>query len=217
MAITHTFVSGKADGGDASLVQPSNWNAAHNIDNATITRAMLEGTAVNWQFLGKASLSVAAASVGPVVLTTARKHLQIRFWTPGSASAGIASLQLGGATIDTGANYCASLIEGVTLTTTSVSVTGIRIGVAATTGPRYCVLDVDTWASNLAKRVLARTNSVSTAANTAPTFTQVAGLWVDTTNSIQRVQFTAFNGLTGTTTVNLSAGCEFEVWGRDDD
>ena len=29
MAITHTFVSAIADGGDTSLVQPSNWNAAH--------------------------------------------------------------------------------------------------------------------------------------------------------------------------------------------
>ena len=28
-AITHTFVSGVADGGDASLVRPSNWNATH--------------------------------------------------------------------------------------------------------------------------------------------------------------------------------------------
>jgi hypothetical protein len=28
--IKHPFVSGIADGGDASLVQPSNWNAAHN-------------------------------------------------------------------------------------------------------------------------------------------------------------------------------------------
>jgi hypothetical protein len=217
MAITHAFVSGKADGGDSSLVQPSNWNAAHNIDNATVTRAMLEGTAVNWQFLGKASLGANAATVGPVVLSTVRKHLQIRFWTPGYANSGIASLQLGGAAVDTGSNYCASLIEGVTLNTTSVSVTGIRIGVSTTTGPRYCVLDVDTWASNLAKRVLGRTNSVSTAANTAPTFTQVAGLWVNTVDSIQRVQFTAFNALTGTTTVNLLSGTEFEVWGRDDD
>ena len=29
MAIKHTFTSGVADGGDASLVRPSNWNAAH--------------------------------------------------------------------------------------------------------------------------------------------------------------------------------------------
>lgn len=31
MPIKHAFTSGKADGGDATLVQPSNWNADHSI------------------------------------------------------------------------------------------------------------------------------------------------------------------------------------------
>ena len=30
--VTHPFVSAKADGGDATLVRPSNWNAGHTID-----------------------------------------------------------------------------------------------------------------------------------------------------------------------------------------
>ena len=30
--IKHTFVSGKTDGGDATLVRPSNWNAEHTVD-----------------------------------------------------------------------------------------------------------------------------------------------------------------------------------------
>lgn len=47
MAVTHAFVSGKADGGDATLVRPSNWNAAHTIDNDTITNAMLANMAAN--------------------------------------------------------------------------------------------------------------------------------------------------------------------------
>ena len=29
MGVTHTMVSGKSDGADASLVRPSDWNAAH--------------------------------------------------------------------------------------------------------------------------------------------------------------------------------------------
>ena len=33
MAIKHAFTSGKADGGDATLVQPSNWNADHTIQD----------------------------------------------------------------------------------------------------------------------------------------------------------------------------------------
>lgn len=32
MALKHTFVSAKADGGDATLVQPSSWNADHVVD-----------------------------------------------------------------------------------------------------------------------------------------------------------------------------------------
>lgn len=33
MAIKHAFVSGKADGGDTTLVRPSNWNADHTVEN----------------------------------------------------------------------------------------------------------------------------------------------------------------------------------------
>lgn len=33
MAIKHAFASGKSDGGDATLVRPSNWNADHVIDS----------------------------------------------------------------------------------------------------------------------------------------------------------------------------------------
>lgn len=42
MAIKHTFVSAIADGADATLVRPSNWNANHTIDNNTITYAMIQ-------------------------------------------------------------------------------------------------------------------------------------------------------------------------------
>ena len=35
ISLTHPFVSGKSDGGDATLVQPSNWNANHTIEMAT--------------------------------------------------------------------------------------------------------------------------------------------------------------------------------------
>ncbi len=35
ISLTHAFSSGKSDGGDATLVQPSNWNANHTITMAT--------------------------------------------------------------------------------------------------------------------------------------------------------------------------------------
>src|SRR5262245_37194239 len=43
MPIDHVFVSGKSDGGDASLVQPSNWNDHHAIA-ATIQVFTSSGT-----------------------------------------------------------------------------------------------------------------------------------------------------------------------------
>jgi hypothetical protein len=46
--ITHTYVSGIADGGDTTLVQPSNWNANHTVVidevNSVPTRLTLGGT-----------------------------------------------------------------------------------------------------------------------------------------------------------------------------
>lgn len=35
ITISHSFVSGKADGGDATLVKPSDWNAAEVTSMAT--------------------------------------------------------------------------------------------------------------------------------------------------------------------------------------
>jgi hypothetical protein len=37
MPITHAFVSAKSDGGDSTLVRPSNWNADHAADSLVVT------------------------------------------------------------------------------------------------------------------------------------------------------------------------------------
>lgn len=55
MAIKHPFVSGKADGGDASLVRPGNWNADHTIENDTITYAQIQNISATDRILGRAS------------------------------------------------------------------------------------------------------------------------------------------------------------------
>lgn len=41
MAIKHPFTSEKADGADNTLVQPSDWNADHIIEDASISEAKL--------------------------------------------------------------------------------------------------------------------------------------------------------------------------------
>lgn len=41
MAVKHAFTSGVADGVDDTVVQPSDWNANHVIEDGTITEAKL--------------------------------------------------------------------------------------------------------------------------------------------------------------------------------
>lgn len=53
MTVTHLFVSGKADGGDATLVQPGNWNAAHVIAAATITLAQIVNVSATQRVIGR--------------------------------------------------------------------------------------------------------------------------------------------------------------------
>lgn len=70
MAIKHAFTSGKADGGDATLVQPSNWNANHTIDSEVTFPAIASPAtpaAGNFNFFGKTlgNTRVMPASVGP--------------------------------------------------------------------------------------------------------------------------------------------------------
>ena len=55
MAIKHPFVSGKADGADTTLVRPSNWDAAHTIENDTITYAMMQNVSATDKLLGRST------------------------------------------------------------------------------------------------------------------------------------------------------------------
>jgi hypothetical protein len=53
MAVKHTFVSAKADSADPTLVNASNWNANHTIDNDTITYALLQNVSATQRVLGR--------------------------------------------------------------------------------------------------------------------------------------------------------------------
>lgn len=48
MAVKHAKVSAVADGADATLVQPSDWNSSHTIEDNTITTAMVAADAVTY-------------------------------------------------------------------------------------------------------------------------------------------------------------------------
>lgn len=53
--ITHTFVSAKANGGDATLVRPINWNDTHAIADDTITYAKMQNVVDDERILGRVS------------------------------------------------------------------------------------------------------------------------------------------------------------------
>ena len=59
MAITHAYVSAIADSGDATIVQPTDWNADHTIAAGSITVAMLangtDGELITWDASGVAA------------------------------------------------------------------------------------------------------------------------------------------------------------------
>lgn len=70
MAIKHAFTSGKTDGGDATLVQPSNWNANHTIDSEVtfpVVANPATPSANNFNFYGKilGNTRVMPTAVGP--------------------------------------------------------------------------------------------------------------------------------------------------------
>lgn len=86
ISVTHAFQSGKADGSDATLVQPSNWNAEHTITMATSrllgrltagTGAVEELTATQlWTLLGivTGTAMVFAQTAAPTGWTKSATH-----------------------------------------------------------------------------------------------------------------------------------------------
>lgn len=53
MAVKHAFNNPKADGADATIARPSDWNAAHTIDPATITLAMNVNVSATQRVIGR--------------------------------------------------------------------------------------------------------------------------------------------------------------------
>jgi hypothetical protein len=128
MALKHTFVSGKTNGGDATQVQPSNWNAAHTIDTDGITipanaSAPASPAADNVTlFCTEIANRAMPAFVGPSGLYTALQPLlarnKIAFWgVPGNATTVPGVFGMGALTIVSNA--------GTTMTSRNVATTNV--------------------------------------------------------------------------------------------
>jgi len=65
VSLKHQFTSGKLDGTDATLVQPSNWNAEHTLQLATsrLLGRTTAGTGVAEEIAVAGSLSLASGTL----------------------------------------------------------------------------------------------------------------------------------------------------------
>jgi hypothetical protein len=206
MAIKHTFVSGKADGADNTVVQPSNWNAVHTVDPATITRAMLEATAVNWRFLGNAVLGSAAATVA-VTLLASLKHLRVEYYIAGYAGAGgIAMVQYN---LDTGNNYNRTVSDNSGVPTQTNATSGIRVANTTATTERFGEFKVRNVSAQK-KFTVGHGTTLGAPTATGPNQNDFSGWWTNVAGLITSIQL-------GNAGVNLLTGSELIVWGRDDE
>ncbi len=160
-----------------------------------------------WEFLGSTSLGANATSLGPLTIA-ARKHIMIIAHVVGYSGGSIAGFQFNG---DTANNYSSSISDGVTAPTNTTNTNYIRVAETNITGPRFVKAVVRNVASTV-KKLLGQGQSNSDAAGTAPTLNNIAGIWANTAAQITTV--TLWSGNAG---INLLAGTEFAVWGRDDD
>ena len=90
MGIKHNFVSAKADGGDTSLIRPSNWNDNHTIDSEVTFPAVASPAtpaAGNFNLFGRTlATRTMPAIIGPsgldYALQPATWRQKIGIWTP---------------------------------------------------------------------------------------------------------------------------------------
>ena len=221
MTITHTKVSAKADGGDATLVLPSDWNASHTIGSGTVTRDQLEATGKGWQFLGTAS--GATTTVGPVVWTGTFRQIEVWYLIEGyNGGTPVGRLLVGGASISTTAATNGSrLREGVgTENTTAVSVPGMPLAVTLSNIPRGGKAFID-GRSGALKRIRVNGENGTPSVTTPMTLFEAIGAFSDlgTNLPLQRAQLTVYDTLTATSVSaqTFTANTYLAVWGRNTD
>lgn len=237
MAIIHLFSSSKADGSDATLIKPSDWNASHTIDPSTITRAQTALDARNWQFLGRATVSGSipaggkheATTMGPVILPGYFPQLQMHIYALPSGNAGTThavGIMCGSSSIDTGNNCSTGAFDPVVAATvaitaqTSVRVQSVLTG-AGVSGSLYAKVDI----ANLrgwTKRFVGQTSMLNTmAGGTVPLYTFFGGTYSGSHpgfTPIMQLQVRSFSSVTSDATLRgFGSGSYFVVYGRNND
>lgn len=192
---------------------------AATIGAARVTRAMLEATGKNWQFLGQGTAS-AAVRTGTITWTGTFKQLIFEYFIANYSGAAIGRLIVGptAGLSETGTTFCTELTEAGVRNTTSVSVPGWPTAVTAAQVPRFGWMFVDNVAS-VVKRMTGHGLHSGTAPTVVPTGMTFNGLFNDSTNLINKAELAVYAAITGATisATTFNAGTYLNVWGRNDD
>jgi len=203
----------------------------------TLTRDALlassTGSAINWgagsknvfavdpakvapgiMHLGTLRLASAGASLGPIIAPVPLSYI---FGSAFVIAPGVVVPRLlyGGASIDTGANYAGAAHRPNTNPIAQASLRGNGLWTAALASGNHLL--VNFWIHKPQANKVARanwiSNGISVAAATAPTMEHGAGIWVNTSDLIQRIELHGYSAVTGTTDANMSAETELQVYG----
>lgn len=190
----------------------------HTIGTGIVTRTMQAASGKGWQFIGQATASTAIRT-GTITGLSSFKQLHFEFYISGYSNTAIGRLIVGPAAglSETATNHCTELIEGVTRTTTSVSVPGWPTAVT--------VNNVERWGWMQVKNVAAARKTMKgeglwggTAATVVPTGMLYRGLMSDTTNAIDRAEMAVYDAITGAAiSARTFTTAYLNAWGRTDD
>jgi len=187
----------------------------------SITRAMLSSTAVtggkNWVFLGQATASGTTAT-GTITWAGEFAQLMLEYYISGYAANGIGRICIAnsGTPVVAATTACTALMQGATVTTTSVSCAGWPTAVTVNALPRYGWMFIDNLNGGI-KRMTGNGITGGTAPTAVPTLMQMGGMSSQTT-LIQVINMVSYSAITGNTLGGaFTAGTNITLWGRNND
>lgn len=223
--VTVTHNAAETINGATSLVLVINFSTCQIISDGTnwfttqCSGAQANANRTGWTYLGKVTATTAVRT-GVLSWTGNYQQLAAEHFIAGYSGAAIARVICGPAAglTETGANFNSGLIENVTLTTSSINVSGWATAVATAAATRWGWMYIDNQ-QTVVKRMVGQGQYAGTAPGTPPTMIQFAGMFNDTTNFINQCEMATYLALTGNavSSVTMNPGTYLAMWGRNFD